>query len=76
VPVVTSKCSSLPEVAAGAALLVNPLHISEITTALQRGLEDETWREQARSAGLARAAQLSWARCIAATLELYRTLSP
>jgi len=76
VPVVTSNCSSLPEVAGGAALLVDPRHAGAIAHALERGLEDERWREEAIAAGLARAAQLSWSRCIAATLELYRAQTP
>ncbi|MFT7287413.1 MAG: glycosyltransferase involved in cell wall biosynthesis [Halieaceae bacterium] len=76
VPVVTSNSSSLPEVAAEAALLVDPHDSTAIASALQRGLEDEDWRHTARAAGLARAAQLSWSRCVETTLELYRSLTP
>jgi alpha-1,3-rhamnosyl/mannosyltransferase len=73
-PVLTSDCSSMPEVAAGAALLVNPLDVDAITAGLQRGLEDETWRQGARSRGLTRAAELSWDNTVAATLAVYRKM--
>lgn len=70
-PVITSDCSSMPEVAAGAALLVNPLDVDAIAAGLRRGLEDEPWREQARARGLARAAELSWSTTVNATLAVY-----
>lgn len=73
-PVITSDCSSMPEVAAGAALLVNPLDVDAIAAGLQRALEDEPWREQARARGLARAAELSWTSTVNATLAVYRKM--
>ena len=76
VPVVTSNCSSLPEVAGDAALLVNPEDTDALRLALAQGLEDDAWRSAARERGLARAAQRSWAQCVARTLALYRSLTP
>lgn len=73
-PVITSNCSSMPEVAAGAALLVNPLDVEAISLGLQRSMEDETWRQQARERGLARAAELTWGQTVAATLAVYRKM--
>lgn len=73
-PVMTSDCSSMPEVAAGAALLVNPLDVEAITAGLRRGLDDEPWRARARERGLARAAELSWDNTVAATLAVYRKM--
>ena len=75
VPVVTSNLSSLPEVAAGAALLVDPQHSGAIGAALERALDDDNWRSGAIAAGLSRAAELGWDQCLARTLELYRKLS-
>lgn len=74
VPVVTSDCSSLPEVAGDAALLVAPQDTGGLRRALERALEDEPWRAQARERGLARAAERSWAQCVQRTLALYRSL--
>ncbi|MBX9899645.1 MAG: glycosyltransferase family 4 protein [Burkholderiaceae bacterium] len=72
VPVLTSNCSSMPEVAAGAAILVEPEDIADITEKLQYALENETWRSQAIERGLLRAAQLTWDNCVAGTVAAYR----
>lgn len=72
VPVLTSNCSSMPEVAAGAAILVEPGDIADITEKLQYALENETWRSQAIERGLLRAAQLTWDNCVAGTVAAYR----
>lgn len=72
VPVVCSNSSTLPEVAGGAALLVDPQDVEAWTQALQQGLNDETWRMQAIQQGLVRAKQFSWNRCAAETLSVYQ----
>lgn len=75
VPVLTSNTSSMPEVADGAALLVNPADVEEIRSNLLRGLEDEDWRLQAITLGLKRAAELSWDACVHNTVAAYQTVS-
>ena len=72
VPVLTSNCSSMPEVADGAAMLVDPLDVDAITHALDRALNDEVWRIDARERGLRRAQQLNWDACVAQTLLAYK----
>lgn len=71
-PVLTSNCSSMPEVAAGAAILVDPHELDSIEHGLQQGLTDETWRGWAKQRGLERAAELSWDACVAKTLLAYK----
>ncbi|MDX6378871.1 MAG: hypothetical protein QOE98_3174, partial [Gaiellaceae bacterium] len=61
-PVICSDTTSLPETAAGAALLVDPLAPTAIADAIARLLADEPERARLRELGLARAAKLSWAR--------------
>ena len=73
-PVVTSNVSCMPEVAGGAARLVNPLDVEEIALALEECLCNEEWRTETRAKGLARAASLSWDRCVKETLTVYRQL--
>ncbi|MBR7801482.1 glycosyltransferase family 4 protein [Undibacterium fentianense] len=75
VPVLTSNTSSMPEVANGAALLVDPADRDDIRRALQRGLEDDCWRAQAIELGLQRAAQLSWDACVNNTVAAYQSVS-
>lgn len=72
VPVVTSDCSTLPEVAGAAAQLVNPLDTDAIAAALARALTDDAWRASARTIGLERAHAASWANCVSRTVEVYR----
>jgi glycosyltransferase involved in cell wall biosynthesis len=71
-PVVTSDCSAMPEVAGGAALLVDPRDPGAIAAALGRVLDDRALAADLRARGLKRAAQLDWHGFAAATLALYR----
>jgi len=71
VPIVTSNASSLPEVAGNVALSIDPQDENALATALERGLEDKPWREQARIRGLERAAGFHWQRCVQETMAVY-----
>ncbi|MGI9116036.1 MAG: glycosyltransferase [Gaiellales bacterium] len=59
-PVLTSDATALPEVAGGAAVLVDPHDPAAIADGLARLLDDEALRARCRAAGLERAAQLTW----------------
>lgn len=71
-PVVTSDCSAMPEVAGGAALLVDPRDPTAIAAALRRIIVDRALAADLRARGLARAAELDWREFAAANLALYR----
>lgn len=73
-PVITSNLSAMPEVAGGAALLVDPHNPSAIAGALRMVLDDKLLAEDLSEAGLTRAAQLSWQDFAAQNLKLYRKL--
>ena len=60
VPVITSSVSSLPEVAADAALLVDPLSVPAIRDAMQLLLTDPATRLRLIEAGRRRKAHFSW----------------
>lgn len=72
VPVVCSDRASLPEVVGEVALMAAAEDTEGLATQLQRGLEDEPWREWAIAAGIERAATFSWARCAGETVAVYR----
>jgi alpha-1,3-rhamnosyl/mannosyltransferase len=74
VPVVTSDRSSLPEVTAGAALLVDPDDVDLLADSIQKGLCDEEWRISASSLGLTVSQGYSWERCVDETVSVYRGL--
>lgn len=71
-PVVTSNVSSLPEVAGGAAILVDPYDVASIADGIRRVVTEEALREELIAKGRARAREFSWARAAAATLGVYR----
>lgn len=75
-PVVTSNCSSLPEVAGEAAVLVDPSDAAQICKGLARVLESAALEKELREAGAARAKLFSWdktARKIREGFETART---
>jgi glycosyltransferase involved in cell wall biosynthesis len=72
VPVITSSVSCLPEVAGGAAVLVDPLDVNDIADALGRVLTDVGLRAELVAKGRARAAQFTWAKAARQLLDVYR----
>jgi glycosyltransferase involved in cell wall biosynthesis len=73
-PVITSNISSLPEVASGRAVLVNPYQTSDIANALIGLLSDQGFYQSLVKAGRARAAEFSWEKTAKETLEVYREI--
>ena len=73
-PVITSNKGSLPEVAGGAALLVDPENTDSIAGAISELLNDEALQDRLRAAGKKRAAEFTWQKAAEATLSLYREL--
>jgi glycosyltransferase involved in cell wall biosynthesis len=71
VPVITSNCSSLPEVAGDAALLVEPRDVNAIAAAMRRVLEEFDVAAELRAKGLARARQFTWERTAKETIAVY-----
>jgi glycosyltransferase involved in cell wall biosynthesis len=71
-PVVTSNCSSLPEVTGDAAVLVDPYDVSAIEDGMRRVLTDQTLANEMRRRGLLRAREFSWERSVAKTWEVYQ----
>ena len=72
--VVTSKVSSLPEVAGDAAILTEPTDVAAITAAISRLQEDATWRQSLIERGLERVKQFSWAVTAEQVAQVYEQL--
>jgi len=70
-PVVTSNVSSLPEVAGGAALLVDPYDPISIADGISRVVTDESLRRDLVARGLARARDFSWTDSVAKIHRIY-----
>lgn len=71
-PVLTSRTSSLPEVAGEAALFVDPYSVEEIAAGLHCLLTDEARRAELQRLGLAQAARFNWQETAHRTLAVYK----
>lgn len=71
VPVITSKVSSMPEVAGDASLLVDPNSIEEIYGAMKKLLDDEGLLNSYRARGPQRASLFSWSSTASITYQAY-----
>jgi glycosyltransferase involved in cell wall biosynthesis len=67
-PVVTSRVSSMPEVAGGAAVLVDPTSVASIARGMTEAIER---RDDLIAAGLARAAERTWGDVARDTMAVY-----
>jgi glycosyltransferase involved in cell wall biosynthesis len=74
-PVVASRASCLPEVADGAALLIDPTNIEGLTGALEHVLLDADLRARLIARGLERAQQYTWTRAAEQLLGVYRMVA-
>jgi glycosyltransferase involved in cell wall biosynthesis len=70
-PVITSNVSALPEIAGGAALLVDPNSVEAIADACRQLARNSGLRRQLIDKGRRRARDFSWARCAQQTLAIY-----
>lgn len=71
-PVLTSRSSSLTEIAEGSALLADPLDEAALADGLRALATDEALRADLRARGLAQAATFSWERTGRETAQAYR----
>ena len=60
VPVITSNCTSMPEVAGDAALLIEPTNTEALSNALTRIANDAELREQLIVKGRTQRTRFSW----------------
>ena len=73
-PVVTSNLTAMPEVAGGAALLVDPFDVDDITNTMAYLLGDDKLREELIRKGKEVAKAYSWKRTAEEYLALYQSV--
>ena len=73
-PVITSNCSSLPEVAGKDGLLVNPFSAQEITEAILLLEADTELYQRQVEYGLSRVKLFSWKHTAQSYLKLYKEM--
>lgn len=75
VPVITSNVFAMPEIAGGAAILLNPYDVKEIAAAMRKVLSDAVLVSQMVEKGRRRAREFSWEKTAKETLAVYRAIS-
>ncbi len=73
-PVLTSNCSSLPEVVGEAALQVDPHDVDALAAAMRRLLNDEQLREELRQKGYQQVKRFTWEASARKMLSVYQQL--
>jgi glycosyltransferase involved in cell wall biosynthesis len=71
-PAIISDRGSLPEIAGGAALEIDPDDPTELADAIERVLNDAALQHELRHKGLERVKEFSWERCARETLTVYQ----
>lgn len=74
-PVIASDIACVPEIAGGAAVLVDPMSTESIAGALSDLLDRPARRAELRELGIARAAEFTWERTARQTLQAYEQLA-
>jgi len=70
VPTIVSYASSLPEVVADAAIMIDPYNIDEMVWAMKEILTDEELQKNLSQKGLKRAQEFSWKKCAKNVLDV------
>lgn len=73
-PVLTSNTSSLPELAADAALTVDPLNVNAIAEGITRLIDDSTLRGELVKRGLRNAERFTWKAAAEGILRAFNAL--
>ena len=71
-PAIITNAGSAPEIANGAARLVNPIDTKEIAQAMIEFANDEELRDNFRQKGLIRARDFDWKKTARETLDIYK----
>jgi glycosyltransferase involved in cell wall biosynthesis len=74
-PVLTSNTGAMAEVAADAAVLVNPTDADDIASAIERISTDETLRKELVDTGKQRVADFTWASAAKEMIAIYRRVA-
>jgi glycosyltransferase involved in cell wall biosynthesis len=71
-PVAVANAASLPEVAGGAGVALDPLNVRAWRDTMLAVWQDAAMRERLRDAGFLQAARFSWSRTAGETLDVLR----
>ncbi|MFH1173267.1 MAG: glycosyltransferase family 1 protein, partial [bacterium] len=73
-PVIGSNSTAIPEIVAGAALLVDPNDTAKLAEAMTKIINNDELRQELIEAGIKRAQDFSWEKCAQETLEIIQKI--
>jgi alpha-1,3-rhamnosyl/mannosyltransferase len=73
-PVISSKCTSMPEVVKDAGILVDPKNTQQITDAMLSVIEDSALTNNLKALGKQRSQLFSWEENAKSTLSIYQQM--
>jgi alpha-1,3-rhamnosyl/mannosyltransferase len=74
-PVVASRASCLPEVAEGAAVLIDPASVESLSASLEQTLSDPEFKARLIEQGFVRAREYTWRAAAERLLGVYKTVA-
>jgi glycosyltransferase involved in cell wall biosynthesis len=74
-PVITSNVTAMPEIAGDAALLIDPYKVDEMTSAMDRLINDKDLYNDLKQKGTKRAELFTWEGAAESYIDLYRNTS-
>ena len=72
IPTIVSHSSSLPEIVADGAIMIDPYNIDEMAWAMDTALTDKKVREHLKQKGIEQAKKFSWEKCARQTLAMLK----
>ncbi len=76
VPVVAARTASIPEVVGEAAILIDPLSVTELAEAIERVLQDPILANDLKNKGRQRAQMFDWDKTTEQTLQVLLKINP
>jgi glycosyltransferase involved in cell wall biosynthesis len=73
-PAIASQTGALPEIAGGAAFLVDPYSHDKIAAAIRKVLGEDGLRKELSEKGLCQASKFSWQKCASETLAAFDSM--
>jgi len=74
-PVIAGNRTSLPEVVGDAGLLVDPMDVAALSSAIERLIGNSDFRNELRVKGLTQAHKFDWRETARRTLDVYKEVA-
>jgi glycosyltransferase involved in cell wall biosynthesis len=73
-PVISSNCTSIPEVVGDAGLLVDPDSVEQISDAMLKVCDSKSLQNDLKKKGIDRSKKFTWENCAKRTIDVYKSV--